>query len=482
MSLARISARSPRLLFAAFLATAAFSPASAMALSDGTPSVTANARFGSGFNNPVSDAVLQPDGKVIVVGGFTSYNGTAVPGIVRLNTDGTVDTGFNTQVGTGGTGGTGGGITALELQSDGKLLIGGGFTSWNGTSAGRLVRLNADGSADQSFITNIGAGISAGVGSSAGALPFDFEIQSDGKIVIVGDFTQYQGATQEYIVRLNANGTPDTAFNTNAAQVLDIYVYGVKLQSTGHLVIVGGNVGAGGTTNAGLVRLNSNGTLDSAFSIAVGSGAAAVAGGFTGAIAILSDNSILVGGKFTQFGTSLADALAKTSATGVIDNSFATSLTAGPAGNMALSPFQWIDNITVQSDGSLLVNGCFVTINGASSPGIARITTAGSVDTTFGSKLGTGFNGCVRQILTLPDGNVMAFGEFTSLNGVTAGGIAVLGNAPVATTTTTTTTTVAPVTRRSLPATGTTTTLWAIASAVLMAGGVALLRRRPSGN
>lgn len=479
MSLARISARSPRLLLAAFLATAAFSPTSAMALSDGTPSVTANARFGSGFNNPVSDAVLQPDGKVIVVGGFTSYNGTAVPGIVRLNTDGTVDTGFNTRVGTGG---TGGGITAIELQSDGKLLIGGGFTGWNGTPSGRIARILSDGTTDQQFITNVGAGISGGVGSSGGAFPSDFEIQSDGKIVVVGDFTQFQGSTQEFVLRLNSDGTPDTAFNTNAAQVLDIYVYGVEQQSTGHLVIVGGNIGAGGSTNAGLVRLNSNGTLDSAFSTAVGSGAAAVAGGFTGAVAILSDNSILVGGKFTQFGTSLADALAKTSATGVIDNSFATSLTAGLAGNMALSPFQWIDHITVQSDGSLLVNGCFVTVNGVSSPGIARITTAGNVDAAFGSKLGSGFNGCVRQILTLSDGSVMAFGQFTSLNGVTAGGIAVLGNAPVVTTTTTTTTTVAPVTRRSLPETGTTTKLWAIASGLLMAGGIALRRRKPTEN
>ena len=476
MSLARISARSPRLLFAAFLATAAFSPTSAMALSDGTPSVTANAKFGTGFNNPVSDAVLQPDGKIVVVGGFTSYNGTAVPGIVRLNTDGTIDTGFNTQVGSGG---TGGGITAIELQSDGKLLIGGGFTGWNGTSAGRLARINADGSADHSFITNIGTGISGGVGSSAGAFPNDFEIQSDGKIVIVGDFTQYQGVTQEFVVRLNANGTPDTAFNTNAAQVLDIYVYGVKQQSTGQLVIVGGNIGAGGTTNAGLVRLDSNGTLDSAFTSAVGSGAAAVAGGFTGAIALLSDNSVLVGGKFSQFGTSQADTLAKTSAAGVIDTSFATSLTTGLAGNMALSPYQWIDNITVQSDGSLLVNGCFVSINGVSSPGIARITTAGNVDSGFGSKLGTGFNGCVRRILTLSDGSVMAFGEFTTLNNTAANGVAVLGNEPVAPTTTTTT--IAPVTRRSLPATGT-TSLWGISSVLLLTGGIALLRRQRAQN
>lgn len=472
MSSLRFSGHRIRFVFVALLALAAFPTVSAHALSDGTPSTSDIAKFGTGFNNPVSDAVLQPDGKVVVVGGFTSYNGVAVPGIVRLNTDGTIDTGFNTRVGTGA---GGSGITSIAIQANGSLVIGGGFTAWNGTPAGRIARILNDGTTDQQFITNVGSGISGGVGSSAGATPFDFEIQSDGKIVVVGDFTQFQGSTQEFVLRLNSDGTPDTAFNTNAAQVLDIYVYGVKQQSTGHLVIVGGNIGAGGSTNAGLVRLNSNGTLDSAFSTAIGSGAAAVAGGFTGAIAVLSDNSVLVGGKFTQFGTSLADTLASTSANGIINNSFASSLTAGLAGNMALSPYQWLDGIDVQTDNSLLLSGCFVTINGVSSPGIARLTTTGTVDTTFGAKLGTGFNGCVRRVITLADGKVMAFGDFTSLNGVAANGIAVLGTTPSPTTTTTT---VAPITRRSLPSTGSLSAAWTVMSLVLVSAGVVLLRQK----
>lgn len=467
----------PRLICAALATALALTPLSAHALSDGTPSTTGNTKFGIGFNGDTTDAVLQPDGKVIVVGNFTSYNGTAVPGIVRLNTDGSVDTGFNTRVGTGS---AGDGISAIELQPDGKLVLSGTFSAWNGTPAGRIARIQPDGSTDQAFIINVGTGITGGAGSSAGAFATDIEIQPDGKIVFVGDFTQFQGATQEFILRLNADGTADTAFNTNAATVIDIYVYGVEAQSTGHLIVVGGNIGAGGSTNGGIVRLTSTGTLDSSFSAAIGTGAAAVAGGFTGAVAVLSDNSVLVGGKFSQFGTSVADSLAKISATGTVDSSFATTLSTGIAGAMARSPFQWMEQILVQSDGSLLLGGCFLTINGVSSPGIARITSSGEVDSSFGSKLGSGFNGCVRRILSMPDGTAMAFGQFTSINGVTANGIAVLGTTPASPTSTTTT--IVGVTRPKLPATGSTSTLWVLFSLTLMTAGIALARKKQARN
>lgn len=476
MTFRRLLSRTPRLFVAIILGAALIHTSPVGALSDGTPLTSAATKFGTGFDAPTSDAVVQPDGKIIVVGGFTTFNGVAVPGIVRLNSNGTLDTTFNSNVGTGP---GNAGITAVALQADGKIVLGGGFTSWNGTNVGRIARLLSDGTADSAFNTNIGTGIDGGVGSSAGALPDDIEIQSDGKIVIVGDFTQYQSSTQHHIVRLNTNGTADSAFNTNVSTLLDIYVYDVALQSTGHLIITGGNIGNGGTTNAGIVRLTSSGTLDSAFATAVGTGAAAVAGGFTGASAILSDDSILVGGKFTQFGTSNADSLAKLSATGVIDNSFATSLTAGLAGSMSLTPFQWMDEIMVQSDNSLLISGCFVTVNGVSSPGIARITTAGQVDSSFGVKLGTGFNGCVRKMLAMADGTVLAFGQFTQVNGTTANHIAVLGEAVTTTTTTapTTATTTPAVSKRSLPATGSHFAVWSLASMLLLTAGVALRKR-----
>lgn len=469
MSNRHFFARVTRALSIAIVGIIVLHPGTVQGLSDGTPSVTANAKFGTGFNTPPADAVLQPDGKIVVVGGFTSFNGVAVPGIVRLNSDGSVDTAFNTAVGTGA---TGAGIGVVALQPDGKIVVGGTFNTWNGTSAGRVTRLNADGTLDTTFNSNVGAGISGGVGSSAGAMPMDFAVQPDGKIVVVGDFTQYQSSLQEFVLRLNSNGTADTAFNSNVASIVDIYVYDVALQSTGHLVITGGNIGAGGTTNAGIIRFSSTGILDGTFSTAVGTGAAAVAGGFTSTAIVMSDNSIIVGGKFEQFGTSTADALAKLSANGTIDTSFGGSLTAGLAGNMSVSPYQYMSQILLQSDNSLLIGGCFLTMNGISTPGVARITSAGQVDSSFGSKLGTGFNGCVRAMLSMPDGTVLALGDFTSLNGVNANGIALLG-AQVAVTTTTIASN-----QRSLPSTGSISAAWIAMALIVLASGVLIRQRR----
>lgn len=481
--------RLPRFLAVAILGLSSLYPGVVQGLSDGTPATVTNSRFGTGFNTPPADAALQPDGKVIVVGGFTSYNGVAVPGIVRLNTDGSVDSAFNTAVGSGA---TGAGIGVVELQTDGKIIIGGTFNTWNGTSAGRITRLNANGSLDTTFNSNIGSGISAGVGSSAGAMPMDFEVQPDGKILVVGDFTQFQSSMQEFVLRLNSNGTADTTFNSNVASIVDIYMFDVALQSTGHIVITGGNIGAGGVTNAGIIRFSSTGILDAAFSTAVGTGAAAVAGGFTSTATVLSDNSIIVGGKFSQFGNSTGDALAKLSASGTIDTTFGTSLTAGIAGNMSVTPYQSMSEILLQSDNSLLIGGCFLTMNGVSSPGVARITTAGQVDSSFGSKLGTGFNGCIRAMLAMPDGTVLTIGDFTTLNGAIANGIASLGVSVPASTTTSTTTTAPPATstttppasstQRSLPTTGSMASLWAAFSFVMLMSGIALLRLRNTNN
>ncbi|MFN7015463.1 MAG: hypothetical protein ACK4ON_14450, partial [Bacteroidia bacterium] len=100
---------------------------------------------GAGFNNSVLNGVLQPDGKLIVCGTFTQFNGNTQNRIARLNSDGTLDATFNP--------GTGFNMEAraLALQADGKILVGGLFESFNGTTRNHIARLNADGSLDTTF-------------------------------------------------------------------------------------------------------------------------------------------------------------------------------------------------------------------------------------------------------------------------------------------------------------------------------------------
>jgi uncharacterized delta-60 repeat protein len=106
--------------------------------------------------SPLSDAVVQADGKAIVVGMFTKYNGTPAPGIVRLLSNGAVDTSFRAGGGAQWTQTVSDATHVPEIDSvvqepDGKLLIAGTFEAYDGVAAQGIARLNADGSIDPTF-------------------------------------------------------------------------------------------------------------------------------------------------------------------------------------------------------------------------------------------------------------------------------------------------------------------------------------------
>jgi uncharacterized delta-60 repeat protein len=213
------------------------------------PDGTINSAFnaGTGFNSVVFSIAINSNNKIYVAGNFTSYNGTSINRIVRLNTDGTIDTAFN--VGTG----FNSNVLNLTLDSNGKLYAVGTFTSYNGTSINRIVRLNTDGTIDTAF--NVGTGFNSTVNETA--------INSDGKIYVAGNFTSYNGTSINRIVRLNTDGTIDTAFNVGTGFNSNVTI--IKLDSSGKLY-------AGFTNNdpisynsqpiSCLVRLNTDGSLD----------------------------------------------------------------------------------------------------------------------------------------------------------------------------------------------------------------------------
>ena len=99
----------------------------------------------SGASNDIRALAIQNDGKLVIGGDFTSYRGTFINRIARVNTDGTLDTSFNPGTGANSD------VNAIAIQSDGKIVIGGEFTTINGTSANYIARLNSDGSLDTSF-------------------------------------------------------------------------------------------------------------------------------------------------------------------------------------------------------------------------------------------------------------------------------------------------------------------------------------------
>jgi uncharacterized delta-60 repeat protein len=144
---------------------------------------------------------VQPDGKILIGGNFTIVKGTNRNGIARLNADGSLDSSFNPGSGANAL------VDSIVVQPDGKVLIGGDFIAFNGTPRNRIARLNANGSLDSSF--NPGTGADGSVRSIA--------LQSDGHVVIGGDFNTVNGVVRPRVARLLGDQSAPLSFATWAA-------------------------------------------------------------------------------------------------------------------------------------------------------------------------------------------------------------------------------------------------------------------------
>jgi uncharacterized delta-60 repeat protein/uncharacterized repeat protein (TIGR01451 family) len=237
-----------------------------------------SANGGLNINNPVHALTLQPDGKVIIGGSFTEVYGTSRNSIARMHPNGTVDVTFNPGTGASGP------INAVALQSDGKVLIGGDFILVNGVSRFRVARLNADGSVDTTF--NPGAGTDGAVNAIA--------IADDGRILIGGNFSSVDGVAASRIARLNSDGSLDASFNAGTGA--NDYISSIAVQPDGNIVVGGNFTVFNGQVRNRLVRLLSDGALDPSINFGTG------ANDFIAAIGLQNyDGKIVVGGGFTRF-------------------------------------------------------------------------------------------------------------------------------------------------------------------------------------
>jgi uncharacterized delta-60 repeat protein len=148
------------------------------------------------FDQSVNALAMQWDGKIIVGGQFTTYNWTTVNRIVRLNSNGTIDTNFAIWSWFNNS------VNALAIQWDGKIIVGGQFTTYSWTAVNYIARLNTNGTLDASF--NIWWWFSSSV--------YSLVVLGDGKILVGGNFSAYNGTNVNRIVRLNSDWTRDTSF------------------------------------------------------------------------------------------------------------------------------------------------------------------------------------------------------------------------------------------------------------------------------
>lgn len=329
------------------------------------------------------------NGKVMVGGDLYDVSGfPSISDIMRLNADGSVDTTFVSGTGFNGE------VEDIKVQSDGKYLIGGAFTSYNGTSCNRLIRLNTDGSIDNTFLTNIG--------SAANNRVRVVEIESDGDILVGGSFSSFNGVAANGIVRLGANGLPATALATPLSS--SATVYDILAEPDGKFLVVGNfNLGwTGAGFHSGIARLNNNGSRDTSFNADAGAHTDGNRNSIRPlySIARQPDGKYVIGGWFTAYDETTANHCARINNNGSIDATF-----SAPSFNNS------VQDVIVQANGKVAAGGWFT----SPASRLERLTNTGASDSTFIQ--GTGVGGSVYDLASGPDGSLWVGGNFFSYNG-----------------------------------------------------------------
>jgi uncharacterized delta-60 repeat protein len=377
--------------------------------SDGSLDTTFN--IGTGFtttstNQGITEIVLQAEGKIIVAGTFTAYNGIECKDLVRLNTDGTLDTTFNIGTGFNNT------INSISVQSDGKIFACGAFTSFNNLSMNYIVKLNSDGSLDNSLDS---------INLLANAPISDFAIQTNGQIVIIGNFTTYGGYPQNKVARLNPNGSLDYMFNDQGTGFVG--TTSCVAIHTGGKIIIGGNFTSyNGISKNHLIRLDIDGTIDTTFNTGTVTGPSSA----VTSVNIQSDGKIMILGSFTSYNNINRNKIARLNSSGSLDTSFNIDTNFLEANYFYdpsdVYPSPIFYSISTLTNGKMILAGQFQT-NTFSGANIKKINTNGTFDTSFNITSVTGANGPINAIAIQNDGKLIVAGGFSEFNSYLSPGI-----------------------------------------------------------
>ena len=352
-----------------------------LALAAPAPAQFANDGFDPNADGTIRAVVVQPDGKTLIGGDFTTLTPNGGPAvarhrIARLNPDGSVDTAFNPQ--------SDGIVTSIALQADGKILVAGYFNVIGGQPRNYVARLDPVTGAADSFNPNANFWVTA------------VAVQADGKILVGGSFDNIGGQPRNRIARLDAATAAADSFNPNASSSVDVIV----LQPDGKILVSGFFATIGSQTRSKIARLDpSTGTADS-FN--------PNANEQVYAMALQADGKILVGGAFTSIGGQARPYIARLNPTTGAAESF------NPTANSQ------VRTIVVQRDGRILVGGLFTSVGGQTRNRLARLAPANGAPDSFNPDVSFS----VLAIATQPSGKVLVGGQFTAVAGQTRNNIA----------------------------------------------------------
>jgi len=361
---------------------------------------------GQGLKSSVRALAVQRDGAILAAGKFSTYDGTPAKGLVRLDRYGRLDRAFllNAMV-------LKSDLSMVDdvlVQSDGKILVAGNYSREDGGPSirGGLSRLNADGTIDASFIESVEADYPVGIGLRLAQRP-------DGKILLSGG-SSYLIVGGEIrrgrLALLNRDGSIDPAFNPDAG-IFQGQINTLCIQNDGRALVGGSFEAFNNVPQKNLVRLNPDGNLDASF--AIGSGP----DGWLYALRVQPDGKILVGGSFATFAGVPRKGLARLLSDGSLDMNF------DPGASLVGT----VQAIELQPDGKILVAGGRYLGNGMQTNNVARLLPDGTLDTTFDTRT----DDVVYDLVRLDDGRIAIGGAFSRLDNVLRNGIAVLHGDPL---------------------------------------------------
>ncbi len=300
--------------------------------------------------------------------------------------------------------GANGRVNAVALQQDGptnalrKIIVAGEFTEYNRTPRERVVRLSEDGIVDLRYADNLL--INAPVRTIL-ATP-------DGKLVIGGDFSNVDGVPVNHIARLNTVGHLDSLFDIGAGTDGPVNALAQTFVRSGtnrlsRIVVGGGFTVINSLPRPRIALVGDDGRVDPVFNPGSGPNAPVTA------VAAQRDGRILIAGSFTQVAGSVRRGIARLNLDGSVDSTFLPGL--GVSGGVATT-------IVIDQGDKILLGGTFTNVAGATRRGVARLNADGSLDTAFDP--GTGASAPVNGLALQADGGLVVVGSFTNFNGITS--------------------------------------------------------------
>ena len=362
----------------------------------GSGSLDAGFNPGTGANGAIRDIELDSNRRFVIGGDFTAFNNDFTRGrITRLLETGAIDAAFSTNNRPNNS------VAALALYPPGdeRIIIGGAFSRIEATPENRIARLSSNGEFDNSFYLPLGLN----------GEPLAIKIQPDGSVVIGGVFATSSRAERNHIGRLTPDGRVDIGFDPGLGA--DNIVHTVALQSDGKVLIGGEFASVNGIGLGRIARLNSNGSVDTTFQPGVGFSRADGRPSIVYDILILNPNRILVVGDFTAYKGVPRAGVAILTATGALDMTYAAELQSVNGAIRAVA----LQSTTELNDDKVIIGGDFTAVDGTPRFRVARLDANGKFDPSFDP--GDGANASVLDVLVQPwDGRIVVVGAFTEFN------------------------------------------------------------------